>query len=67
MNISIAKLTEQKHKPTNVGRIALERQAGRKTFDPTGIRAIALQIFTHMHIPLGYQDLILAMLQPTLY
>ena len=33
-----------KHKLTNVGRIALERQAGGKSFDPGGIRTIDLPL-----------------------
>ena len=33
-----------KHKPTNVGRIALEQQAGRKKFDAAGIRTAYLRI-----------------------
>ena len=33
-----------KQKPTNVGRIALERLAGGKTFDHAGIRSIDLPI-----------------------
>ena len=37
-----------KHKPTNVGRIALERQAGGKISHPTGIRTIDLPLHNHM-------------------
>ena len=52
-----------KHKPTNVGRIALERQAGGKTFAHARIWTIDLTIPNQKHCPLGYQALI-AMLQP---
>ena len=38
-----------KHKQSNVRRIAHERQAGGKTFDPTGIRTIDLPINNQMH------------------
>ena len=55
-----------KNKPTNVG-INLERQAGRKTFDPNGIQITDLPIHNHMHWPLGYLTLVFALLQPTLY
>ena len=37
-----------KHKPT-AGRIALERQAGRKTINPTGIQTTDLPIQCQMH------------------
>ena len=43
------KQAEMKHKPTNVGRIALERQAGGKNFDPLGIRTTDLAINNQMH------------------
>ena len=56
-----------KHKPTNVGRIAFERQAGGKTFDPNGIRTIDNPLHNHMHCRLCYLALIFAMLQPTVY
>ena len=55
-----------KHEPENVGGIALERQAGRKTFDPTGIRTIDLLLHNYMHFRLCYFALNFAMLQPTL-
>ena len=56
-----------KHKPTNVGRIALDRQASEKTFDPVGIRTTDLSVLNQMHWPLGYQSLVYALLQPTSY
>ena len=59
--------TKNKNKPTNVGRKTLERQAGGKTFNPTGIRNVDLPTQDHMHFPLGYRALILAMPQPILY
>ena len=39
----------KEHKPPNVGRIALERQARRKTFDPAGIRTTDLPIHKHIY------------------
>ena len=48
--------------PTYVGRIALERQAGRKTFDTAVIGTTDLPIHNKMHWPLGYQALTFAML-----
>ena len=56
-----------KHKLTNVGRIALKRQAGGKTFDPTGIQTIDLPLNIHMHYQLCYLALNFATLQPSLY
>ena len=44
-----------------------ERKAREKTFDPAGIRTTALPVQTQMHWPLGYQALMVALLQPTLY
>ena len=43
-----------KHKLTNVESIALERQAGGKTFDPTGIQTIDLPLHNNMHYQLCY-------------
>ena len=48
-----------KHKPANVGRIALKRHAGSKTFHPAGIRTTAIPIHNQMNSPLGYQVLVL--------
>ena len=61
----IMKMYEQilKNKPTDVGRIALERQAGGKTFDPVGVRTTDLPIPKQMHFPLDYQALLFVMLQ----
>ena len=56
-----------KHKPTNVGRIALERQAGGKTFHPAGIRTIDLPFQIHLQRRLCYLSLICVMLQAKLY
>ena len=38
----------KEHKPTTAGRIALERQAGRKTFHPAGIETTDLPIQTYL-------------------
>ena len=54
-------------KPTNVGRIALKRQARRKTVDPDGIPTTDLPIHNQMHWPLGYHAIVFDMLQPTSY
>ena len=41
-----------KHEPTNVGKIALERQAGvNNPFDNSGIR---IPMHNKMHCPIGY-------------
>ena len=39
----------KQNKPTDVGRIVLERQAGGKTFDPIGIRTPGVPINNQMH------------------
>ena len=49
-----------KHKPTDVGRIALERQAGAKTFDPNGILTIDLPLHNQMHYRQCYLALTIA-------
>ena len=58
-------IERDKHKPTNVGRIALERQARAKKLDPTRIRTIDLPLHNHLHCRLLPQ--IFGLLQPTLY
>ena len=63
----VVKRALTKLKLTNVGRIALDRQAGGKTIDPAGTRTIDLPLHNQLQCPLGYQALIVAMLQPTLY
>ena len=40
----------------------LSNEAGRKIFDPTRIRTIALPILNHMHYSLGYQTLVFTIL-----
>ena len=52
----------KKHKPTNVERTALERQAGRKTFDPAEIGTTDLPIHNHMDWSLVHEILFFAML-----
>ena len=59
--------TITKYKPTNVGRIALERQTGGKTVDHAGIQTMDLMIPNRKHCPLGHQAFLVAMLQPTLF
>ena len=64
---NIATLSSQlrsykKNKPTNVGRIALKREAGKR-FAPTEIRTIDLQIYNLMHWQLRYESCSLDMLK----
>ena len=60
-------MLRKKHRPTNVGRIALGRKAGGKPFDPTGIRNIDVPLHYHMYYRLCYFALIFGMLQTSLY
>ena len=57
---------QKKREPTNVGRIALEQQAGVEK-RPAWIPTIDLPIHNYKHCPLGYQALMVALLQPILY
>ena len=64
-NLIYLKIEIFKYKSTNVRRIALERQAGGKTFDPTVVRTIDLPLNIQMHCPLRYLALVFPLLQPT--